>query len=246
VRTPLVLLGMLLSGASLAAQARGPIETDRPDFTESSATVAKGRYQLEAGYTVQRAANRGSAHSLPETLLRIGVGSRVELRLAQNAMVSDGVSTFDDVVVGSKVALGGQRGVRPELALLVQTTLPTGGARISATVVQPSAALLAGWELGGPWSAGGSLIAGRERDEHLELAASVVVGRELSPSWRSYAEWFTIQPVNGNAGERGESYVNGGFTRLLSPTLQLDARLGVGVGGAADRLFLGVGLSVGW
>jgi len=246
VRSLLVCLGVLLSGAPLAAQARGPIETDRPDFTESSATVPKGRYQLEAGYTVQRAATRGSAHSLPETLLRIGVGSRLELRLAQNAMVADGASSFDDVMVGTKVALGGQRGTRPELALLVQATLPTGGARISATVVQPSAALLAGWELGGPWSAGGSLIAGRERDAHLELAGSVVVGRELNASWRSYAEWFTIQPVNGNAGERGESYVNGGLTRLLSPTLQLDARLGVGVGGAADRFFLGLGLSVGW
>lgn len=246
MRTPLWMLAALVGCAPLAAQARGPIETDRPDFTESSATVPKGRYQLEAGYTVQRAADRGSSHSLPETLLRIGVGSRVELRLAQNALVSDGASTFDDVVVGTKVALGAQRGGRPELALLLQTTLPTGGARVSASVVQPSAALLAGWELGGPWSAGGSLIAGRERDEHLELAGSLVIGRELSATWRSYAEWFTIQPVNGNAGERGESYLNGGVTRLLSPTLQLDARVGVGVGGAADRFFLGVGLSVGW
>lgn len=246
MRAALAVAAIVLGCSPVAAQARDPIETDRPDFTESSATVPKGRYQLEAGYTVQRAARRGSSHSLPETLLRIGVGARVELRLAQNAMVSDGASTFDDVVVGAKVALGGQQGGRPELALLLQTTLPTGGARISAAVVQPSAALLAGWELGGRWSAGGSLIAGRERDDHLELAGSLVVGRELSASWKGYAEWFTIQPVDGSAGERGESYLNGGLTRLLAPTLQLDARVGLGVGGGADRFFLGVGLSVGW
>jgi hypothetical protein len=239
-------LSALAGAAPVAAQGRAPIETDRPDFTESSATVPRGRYQLEAGYTVQRAAQRGSSHSLPETLLRIGVSSGVELRLAQNAMVADGASAFDDIAIGTKLALGGQRGARPELALLLQTTLPTGGTRVSAAVMQPSAALLAGWELGGAWSAGGSLIAGRERDDHLELAASTVVGYELSPTWRSYAEWFTIQPVHGNAGERGESYLNGGLTRLLSPTLQLDARVGLGVGGGADRFFMGVGLSVGW
>ena len=50
-----VLGALLVSAAPLTAQARAPIETDRPDFTESSATIPKGRWQLETGYTVQRA-----------------------------------------------------------------------------------------------------------------------------------------------------------------------------------------------
>ena len=44
-----VLGALLLSAAPLTAQARAPIETDRPDFTESSATIPKGRWQLETG-----------------------------------------------------------------------------------------------------------------------------------------------------------------------------------------------------
>ncbi len=236
---------ILLAGvAPLAGQTRAPIETDRPDFTESSATVPKGRWQLEAGYTAQRA--RGTSHSLPESLLRAGLTSRVELRLSQNLTVTDGALSAEDLSVGAKLGLGAQHGARPELALIVQSTLPTGGSRVTASTWLPSAALLAGWELGGSWSLGGSAIAGRAKDDLLELAGSAVVGYTLSERWRSYAEVFTIQPVSGNGGERGESYLNGGFAHLLTPMVQLDARLGVGIGGGAARYFGGVGLSLGW
>jgi|CXWL01.1.fsa_nt_gi hypothetical protein len=235
---------LLLGAAPIAAQARAPIETDRPDFTESSATVPKGRWQLETGYTVQRA--QGTSHSLPESLLRAGVSSRVELRLSQNLSATGGALSFEDVTIGTKLSLGGQRGARPELALLLQSTLPTGGSRVTASTMLPSAVLLAGWELGGRWSLGGSAIAGREVDDHLELAGSAVVGYTLSDRWRSYAEVFTIQPVSGNGGERGESYLNGGVAHLVTPMVQLDLRIGAGIGGGSARYFGGVGLSLGW
>ena len=239
-----VLGALLVSAAPLTAQARAPIETDRPDFTESSATIPKGRWQLETGYTVQRA--QGTSHSLPESLLRAGISSRVELRLSQNLSATGGALSFEDLTVGAKLSLGGQQGARPELALLVQTTVPTGGSRVTATTMLPSAVLLAGWELGGRWSVGGSAIAGREVDNHLELAGSAVVGYTMTERWRSYAEVFTIQPVSGNGGERGESYLNGGLAYLVTPMVQVDVRFGAGIGGGAARYFGGVGLSLGW
>ena len=169
-----VLGALLLSAAPLTAQARAPIETDRPDFTESSATIPKGRWQLETAYTVQRA--QGTSHSLPESLLRAGISSRVELRLSQNLSATGGALSFEDLTVGAKLSLGGQQGARPELALLVQTTVPTGGSRVTATTMLPSAVLLAGWELGGRWSVGGSAIAGREVDNHLEARVQCQLG----------------------------------------------------------------------
>jgi hypothetical protein len=93
---------------------------------------------------------------------------------------------------------------------------------------------------------GGSAIAGREVDNHLELAGSAVVGYTLTDRWRSYAEVFTIQPVSGNGGERGESYLNGGLAHLVTPMVQVDVRFGAGIGGGAARYFGGVGLSLGW
>ena len=63
------------------------IVTDRPDFTEASSTVGKGRIQLEAGYTYSRNREAGiqASHSYPEALLRVGMfADWFELRLGQN------------------------------------------------------------------------------------------------------------------------------------------------------------------
>ncbi len=48
-----------------------PLVTDRPDFTEASSTVGKGRVQVELGYTYFSDKNNGvraRAHSYPEVL----------------------------------------------------------------------------------------------------------------------------------------------------------------------------------
>lgn len=244
--TARLLLTPILLAAPLAAQGRTPIETDRPDFTESSATIPRGRFQLEAGYTLKRSDAGHTMHSLPETLLRVGLTSAVELRVAQNIMVQGGRSALEDLCLGAKLRLAEQRGPRPQFAVLLESTVPTGGDGVSAEIALPSASLLASWAIGERWSLGSSAIAGRGEGDHLELAGSVTVGHTMNDAWHGYAEWFTLQPVQGGVGARGESYLNSGVARLLSPSLQLDARVGAGIGGAADRYFVGLGLSVRW
>lgn len=238
------LAALLAAQAPLAAQSPKPIEADRPDFTEASSTVAPGRFQLEAGYTL-RSAGKGIAsdHSFPETLLRIGVASLVELRVSQNISATDGRTDFEDVVLGAKIGLGSEQGARPQLALLVQSSLATGKDRVSAGVAVPSASLLASWSLPDEWSLGASAIGTREADRHTSLSGSVVVGRPIAEGWRFFAEWFTTQEIKGASRDH---FVNGGLTRSLSPLLQLDARVGAGLGGAADSYFFGFGVAVGW
>lgn len=229
----------------VAAQSPRPIETDRPDFTESSSTVARGRFQLEAGYTAQRTG--GSAvHSLPEALLRVGLSDRVEFRLSQNFEASAGQLEVDDLVLGAKIGLGQQLGARPSLALLAQTVLPTGGQALSADMLLPSGGLLAGWQLDPRWSAGASVLASREAGSRTVITVSMVVGRELASGWKGYAEWFTVQTVNTPASGLPQHYVNGGVTRTITSQLQLDARVGTGMGGAIRSTFVGFGLAVGW
>jgi len=64
-------LAVFLAGGS--ARAAEPIDTDGPDFVESSEVVGKGRFQFEADVTAERVT----------TLVRQGVAGSVELR-AQN------------------------------------------------------------------------------------------------------------------------------------------------------------------
>jgi hypothetical protein len=88
---------------------RQEIVTDRPDFTESSATVGSGRWQIETGLT-HSWTDRGSETQAPETLLRLGWGPRWELRLGLPSFYlrSQGEAnggSWSDLYLGAKTQL---------------------------------------------------------------------------------------------------------------------------------------------
>lgn len=235
---------------SLSAQS-SPLVTDRPDFTESTASVAPGRVQLESGYTLTRA-DETDAHDLGEVLVRIGFAAPVELRLGANSYRvadADGGTTsgWTGPSVGAKVTLlepaGGDLLV-PSVALLAGTSLPAGHDELSPGGAEPEAALALGWDLPGRLSLGANLKRGRplhEGERFGRTTASLAAGLSLTERLGAYLEAYTLRP---SAPERGETDVlNGGLTLLLGPDVQLDARLGTGLGRGPD-LVLGVGGSV--
>src|SRR5437870_3062683 len=78
----LLLTAAWLSTGAIASGAEEPeLVTDRPDFTESSLVVPRGRLQIEGGFSYTRGNSGERAWNLPEMLLRLGVASRWELRL---------------------------------------------------------------------------------------------------------------------------------------------------------------------
>jgi hypothetical protein len=155
------------------------IVTDRPDFTEASSTVGKGRVQLEAGYTFTRDRSNGErfvAHSYPEALLRVGVlADWLEFRLGQNfgnegTTLPNGSRTrasgADDLYLGVKLGLTEQKAWRPEMALVLQMTVPTGSSDFSSREVLPGLNLLYGWDvIKDRVSVGGSTQANRVRGD---------------------------------------------------------------------------------
>lgn len=238
-----------------------PIITDRPDFTEASSTVGKGRVQLETGYTYVRDRSEGvlrSAHSYPEALLRVGLfADWFEFRLGQNLgseKVSGGAAGFatgfDDLYFGAKLGLTEQAGVLPEAAVVVQATVPTGANSRTAGRVLPGVNLLYGWDviedkitLGG--SSQGLSSVDDNRHAYLTIAQSLTVGYTLTERVGAYTEWFAFFPSGATApGVGPEHYLNGGFTFRPVPYLQFDVRAGVGLNRRADDFFAGSGVSV--
>lgn len=239
-----------------------PIVTDRPDFTEASSTVGKGRVQLETGYTYVRDRSDGvlrSAHSYPEALLRVGLFTDwFEFRLGQNLgseRETPGDSTrfitgADDLYVGAKLGLTEQAGVLPEAAVVLQATVPTGAESRSAGRVLPGVNLLYGWDViedkitfGG--SSQGLSTVDDNRHTYLTLAQSLTVGYTLTERVGAYTEWFAFFPSGATApGVGPEHYLNGGFTFRPVPYLQFDVRAGVGLNRRADDFFVGSGVSV--
>ena len=235
--------------------------TDRPDFTEASSTVGKGRQQLESGYTFSRnriAGSRGT-HALPELLLRVGVISNaIELRMGQSftrttvsdisgeRIVSQGA---EDLYVGVKFALTSQQRLRPEVALVMQSTLPTGAASLTAGRMLPGANLLYSWALGrGSVSLGGSSQLNGEMDDRrsfAELAQAITVGWDFATRVGAYVEAYGFLPLGaaGTAVAR-TGYLNGGFRFTPDKNVQYDVRAGRGLNGASDKYYVGAGFSI--
>ena len=236
------------------------ITTDRPDFTEASSTVGRGRIQLEAGYTFVRDRSGGvttNGHSYPEALFRIGaLANWLEFRVGQNfghtrtgaphAVFSAGGA--EDLYLGVKLGLTEQERVFPEMALILQTTVPTGHRDFSAGKMQPGFNLLYGWDVTDRLSFAGSSQANRAIDAvdhgYIELAQSLTVGYTITPKLGAYTEWFAFFPTGAVApGVGPQHYLNGGFTYKVTNNFQLDVRAGVGLNRQADDFFTGAGFA---
>ncbi len=234
----------------------GALVTDRPDATESPETVGRGRLQLETGYTF---ASLGEAdvHSVGEFLLRIGVlDENVELRLGFNSytLIRGGESNgsgFQNFGIGAKFRLlagGGVGHLRPTVALLVGTSIPTGSEEIEARTARPEARLAAAWELSEVVSVSSNVAWSSVKEDELDERHDVwgftlALGYGISERWGAYLEYFGVYPV----GERDpENFVNTGLTYLINNDLQLDGRVGYGLDGRSDDLFIGLGTAIRW
>jgi hypothetical protein len=240
-----------------------PLASDRPDFTEASSTVGKGRIQLEAGYTFVRDRSFGvttTSHSYPEALFRIGaIADWLEFRIGQNfghsstgAPLGGTFSTggAEDLYLGVKLFMTEQKRLLPEVALVLQTTVPTGHDEFTAGNIQPGFNLLYGWDVVPDlFTFAGSTQANRVFDEmghgYVELAQSLTVGYTLTDRLGAYTEWFAFFPTGAVApGVTAQHYANGGFTFRVTPNFQLDMRAGIGLSKSADDFFAGTGFAV--
>lgn len=238
--------GMWPSSAT-AQESLPPLITDRPDFTESPQTVPSGRVQVETGATVERVADSRRA-TYGEVLVRVAAGRGAELRIGIPSYVAvrEGgrAAGLDDGFLGAKLVL--LRSAKAPLALLVGTTLPTGAAEVAERRYQPDAVLSTAFELSGTAGLGVNVGAGRPTDagtRFTQLFGSGSLGVELSERVGAFAEVFAFNRTR--PGGRNQQFVDGGVTYGLSPDLQLDGRVGVGIanGAGGQDWFYGIGVT---
>ena len=247
-----------LGPPAIAEPARGQaLVADRPDFTEATSTVGLGVFQLELGYTLASDTDgkfMTRAHSYGEPLLRVGVLSeRLELR-AGTSVVTDvdnasprGVTTsgLEDLYLGAKIALSGQRGAFPATAILPQVTVPTGTGAFSAGQTLPGVNFLYSWELNERLSLAGSTqvnaAVADDDGDYREWAQSLSWGIAMGQRSGLYAEWYAFVPSGLERG-RSEHYLNSGLTWLAHDDLQWDVRVGVGLNDAAEDMYVGAGM----
>lgn len=107
---------------SLSVYAQKPIETDRPDQTETANTVPPGAFQVESGFLHRHNDVQDNEFELPETLWKLGLNSKMELRLITTLSyqkISDTLlSGLEPLTVGVKVALWKQHGLLPQTSVI--------------------------------------------------------------------------------------------------------------------------------
>lgn len=248
----MVLVAAMASVGTLALPAAAQeMETDRPDFTEGTRTVAPGRVQVEMGATFDDTV-AGEDLAVGETLVRLGVAPRVELRLGAGSYLrSDAdnatVEGWGEPSLGVKLGLRPEaRGAAPAAALLVGVGLPFGDDRVALAGAEPSAVLALAWDLPAGWGLGANLGwaqpvdgAGGER-RFAQGLASVAAGVDLGAGWGLFLETygFTREAHGGDA----TAHADGGLTWSPRPDLQLDLRVGTTLEGPEDD-FVGIGVS---
>lgn len=170
-----------------------PIGTDRPDQTESTETIPKGNAQLETGFAVMPNADGAADLSLPQVLLRVGLGERFELRASGERTQYTGpdgetADAWAAPVLGLKagLGLGGKSGIAT--AMEVNIGVPQWAGDDAG---HPFAGLIlaADRDLGERWGMGANV--GLAWDGHSPFStatASLTGGVELAPRLGAFAE----------------------------------------------------------
>lgn len=228
--------------------------SDRPDQTESSDTVAPGYVQFELGWTRSRDdEDDATLDAFPETLVRVGVTNRLELRFGFDGHLweeADGDGREDgtgDLGISLKWRLCEEAGRRPQTAVLAGTSIPAGEAPFSSERFDPSIRLACshtlnetlslGYNVAGLWAT--EEDAAGDRDTTASVAYSAVLGIALSDRLGTFVEFFGDRPTG--AGKPAHS-LDTGLTCLIAANVQIDIVGGVGLSDAADDWFVGAGL----
>jgi outer membrane putative beta-barrel porin/alpha-amylase len=142
------------------ARADPPIDTDGPDFVESTEAIGKSRFQFETGPSLQRDSRNGRNHTTltTPTLLKYGVSQDAEARIETDGRTSvSGIhesGTTDsarrgiaDAAIGLKWHAQDRNSATgaPAVAWILHVEMPTGTDGMRGRGARPSLRSVIGW-----------------------------------------------------------------------------------------------------
>ena len=242
-RSGALILSMAASYASLAlAEEVAPISTERPSFSATPWSLEKGVWQIETGILYVRDDDEQAYedYSLPNALLRVGVGNRFELRLESVNYLwqeKEGVehNGWSDLRLGFKWQATG-KGDAFALGLHGGLGLPVGDEAFSGDEYRPSAAAFWSYSGGLDWFGTANIS---YADELFALENAVGISFSLPGNTSSFVEYLGV--FTEHSGPKHD--LNLGASWLLSNDFQLDVHGTAGLNSRANDLALGVGLS---
>lgn len=258
------MLASMLSGvgASVCAQEKDKMSTDRPDFLTSPDVVGKGRFQIEAGPLVQRddpAGNTRTRTVTTPTLLRLGVTDNVELQLETDGRVrtrETGLRTqstvhahgYADTAIAIKwnTHEGNADKGEPSIGWVFQATMPSGSRAFRGAGVRPAVIGAFEWDLPNDMALGANAGlpydnidgGGRFFSGMLGAGLSKHLTDRLTAAAEIVGQQIARKKYGGNV-----AVVDVGTTYLLTQRVQVDALVGRGLTSESPKYLFTVGIA---
>jgi hypothetical protein len=228
--------------------------TDRPDRTESSSIVPRNAIQVEAGFyytSVSDSDMEERETGYIDALIRFGLLERLELRLGLTAAsierkehgVNDNpaiISGIAPLKPGLKIFITEEDGWIPEIALLTHLYIPFKASGITQSNISSDILLAASHTLSGKVSLGYNIGIEWPGDELNPMGIySIASGIGITENIGAFVETFGRFQY-----ELFECSMDGGFTFLVLPNLQLDISFAYGLTNTAPDYYAGGGISL--
>ena len=233
--------------------------TDRPDVTESPYTVDAGHFQVELSFVEYGREGDGPGDveewSVLPTNLKVGLLNNVDLQFVFTPYIrleadeaGGSTSGFGETQLRLKVNLWGNDGPDPRfgdsgLAVMPFVQFPTGDEdlgfsdEIEGGVIFPFATSLPnGFGFGA--IAEFDLVRDEDDDGYdLAFVHTASVSRDITEDWGAYVEYIGVAAPGDYVAAIGA-----GLTYALSPDVQLDGGVNIGLNDEAEdfRVFTGV------
>ncbi len=252
--TALICAGMTAFAAPAFA-GDDEIVADRPDFTNSSSIVGKGRVVLETSVAHERDSVNGVKATLSSTptTLRVGLSDDFELRIDSNGALrftEGGTRTSGSADTGIgfkwKLADGDEKAGTPGVAFLARAELASGSKAFCGDGTRPSAFLVADWDLPNEVSIG--LMTGAYREQgpsgkYTGYVFSATTSKGWTDKFRTFAE-IAAQQITAKKNGGNVVTFDVGATYLLTKDVQLDFAYYHGINKEAPDASVTVGVSV--
>ena len=248
----IVLCSLLCSIDSLVIA--DPLVTDRPGASESSAVMAPGLSQLEAGIKVFNDADAEKGTEYGGTIFRFGVIEDWELRFGWGGYLdSDSASGGNDGLLGFKysIARGEESFNKPEMAAIVQTTVPWGNDNLTSHKFDPNFLLASTHVLTDEFSLTYNLglgLATTEKTNGRHTTQSfglytLSLGYSVTERLSIFTEFYGQV---GLSADDSPFLFDCGGAYLINENSQLDFSAGAGLNSEAEDFFVGLGYSFRW
>jgi hypothetical protein len=236
------------------------MSTDRPDTTESPYTVDAGHFQAEISL-IDYAHNddggvRAEVFTVLPSNLKVGLLNNVDLQLVFDAYVNarvkseQGTAEFDgfgNTQLRLKVNLWGNDGGGPTaFAAMPFVQFPTaddelGNDHVEGGIILPLAVELpAGFGLG--LMAELDVVRDADNEDYgLDFVHTATLAHDIAGDLAGYVEYIGISPVD--TGATYTAIGSMGLTYAVTPDVQADAGVTVGISDSADDFTAFVGLS---